>query len=92
MLERLTGCSLFRIERAGENHIIVWSSGADEQLEAFINDSVSGVPEKIAHWKIEAQEATDGKYGPNPKGETIDYWRGRRNVLFELAAFLGQSE
>jgi len=92
MLERLTSCSLFSIELAGDAHIIIWSSGADEQLEAFVNDAISGIPEKIAHWKIEARDAADGKYGPNPKDESIDYWRGRRNVLYELAAFLGQSE
>jgi len=88
MLERFTSCSLFSIERAGDAHIIIWSSGAVEQLEAIVGDVLGGVPEKIEHWKHEADDACDGKYGTTPKGEPIDYWRGRRNVLYELAAFL----
>lgn len=88
MLEKLTSTSLFRIERVGENHIIVWSSGAEEQLEAMVNEVLNGVPEKIEHWKNEAHDACEGKYGPSPKGEPIDFWRGRREVLYELSAFL----
>jgi hypothetical protein len=88
MLEKLTSTSLFRIERVGENHIIVWSSGSEEQLEAMVNEAMHGVPEKIEHWKGDADDACNGKYGPSPKDEPIDFWRGRREVLYELSAFL----
>ena len=36
LLELITSSKLFRIEREGEHHIIVWSSGAAEQLDAFV--------------------------------------------------------
>lgn len=34
----------------------------------------------------EADDATAGKYGPNPEGKSRDYWHGRRCVLHELNA------
>ena len=43
---------------------------------------------RILAWKQEAIDATDLKYGQNPQGEPINYWRGRRAALCELAAFL----
>lgn len=29
-----------------------------------------------------------GVYGKRPQGESMDYWRGRRDLAYELAAFM----
>lgn len=47
---------------------------------------------RIIAWFEEAKDACDGKYGSAPQGNDMSYWRGRREVLGELKAFLKTDE
>lgn len=40
LLEAITSCKLFSIEVINGNMLIVWSSGAAEQLEAMATDCI----------------------------------------------------
>lgn len=55
-----------------------------EQLQEFKN--------RVDHWAGESQLACDGGFGSCPQNEPLDYWRGRRNALSELKAFLDRPE
>ncbi len=63
-----------------------WVVAPNDKLKG--GGSLRDLADKIIAWRSEAHAASHGEYGPTPQGEPIDYWRGRRNVLFELHAFL----
>lgn len=39
----------------------------------------------------ETKDVANGKYGTSPQGRGMEYWLGRRDVVFELAAFMHDS-
>lgn len=67
---------------------------SEEAVEAWNNRkslfstlcSCHSLRDRILCWKQEADKAVAGEYGDNPKGETMEHWRGRRAVLYELDA------
>lgn len=61
---------------------------SSDGLEGVEAKALRDLADKIIHWRNDAHAASHGEYGPMPQGEPIDYWRGRRNVLHELHAFL----
>lgn len=55
-----------------------------DQLKADINT----LKEKIEYWAKDSGDGAEDKYGPCPQGGPIDFWRGHRNALNEVLAFI----
>lgn len=41
---------------------------------------------RIQIWIHDTNDAVNGKFGPAPRGQSLDYWRGRRSALYEVLA------
>lgn len=57
-------------------------------MSTWHDKTVKDFVERIDHWLADIELACRGDYGPTPKGEPIDFWRGKREALAEIKCFV----